>query len=56
MLQKETHVESKHILQRPKYLIIIVNRFSNTNDKIIKNRSITPLDLNIMLGPYKFNP
>ena len=25
------------------------------DDKIIKNRSLLPLDLNIMLGLYKFN-
>ena len=49
------HVESKHILQPPKYLIIIVNRFSDMNNKIMKNRNSIPLDLNFILGPYKFS-
>ena len=49
------YVESKHILQPPKYLSIIVNRFSYINNKIIKNRSFIPLYKNIMPGPYKFN-
>ena len=54
--KKDTwHVEFKHILQPTKYLIIIVNRFSYTNNTIIKNRCPVPVDLNIMLGPYKFN-
>ena len=49
------HVESKHILQPAKHLIIIVNRFNYMNNKVIKNRSLTFPDLNIMLGPYKYN-
>ena len=54
--KKDTlHVEFKHILQPPIYVIIIVNRFNYISNKIIKNRSLIPLDLNIVLGPYKFN-
>ena len=30
------HVESKHILQHPKYLSIIVNRFNFINNKILR--------------------
>ena len=53
--KKDTwHVESKHILQPPKFLITIVNRFNYINNIVTKNRSVIPLDLNIMLGPYKF--
>ena len=54
--KKDTwHVESKHMLQPPKYLNVIVNRFNYINDRIITYRSPIPLDLNIMLGPNKFN-
>ena len=54
--KKDTwHVESKHILQPPKYLIIIVNRFNCMNNSFTKNRNLILLDLNIMLSPYKFD-
>ena len=32
------HIWSKHILQPPKYLIIIVNRIIYSNNRIIKNK------------------
>ena len=48
------HIESKRILQPPKYLIIIVNRINYINNNITKNKSLIPLDLNIILGPFKF--
>ena len=48
------HIESKQILQTPNYLIIIVNRITYSNNRIIKNKSRMPLDLYIKLGPYKF--
>ena len=40
--------------QPPKYLIIIVNRITYSNNRIAKNKSRMPLDLYIKLGPYKF--
>ena len=49
------HRESKQILQPSKYLIIIVNRITYSNNRITKNKSRMPLDLNIKLGPYKFS-
>ena len=49
------HIESKHTLQPPKYITIIVKRFNYINNKITKNRGLILLDLNMMLGPYKFN-
>ena len=53
--RKDTqHIESKHILQPPEYLII-VNRFNYMNNSVTKKRSLIPLDLTIMLGPHKFN-
>ena len=56
MLQKDTwHVEPKHILQPPQYLIAAVNRFNNTNNKFNKNRNLIHVDLNITLGLYTFN-
>ena len=50
------HIESKQILQPSKYLIIIVNRITYSNNKITKNKSHMPLDLYIKLGPYKCSP
>ena len=48
------HIESKQILQPPKYLIISVNRITYSNNMITKNKSRMPLDLYIKLGPYKY--
>ena len=49
------HIESKQILQPPKYLIIIVDRITYSYNRITKNKSRMPLDLYIKLGPYKFS-
>ena len=49
------HIESKFFLQPPKYLIIIVNRITYSNNRITKNKSRIPLDLYIELSPYKFS-
>ena len=49
------HIESKKFLQPPNYLIIIVNRYTYSNNRITKNKSRIPLDLYIKLGPYKFS-
>ena len=49
------HIESKQILQPLKYLIIIVNRITYSNNRITKNKSRMPLDLYIKLGPYKIS-
>ena len=46
------NLEYKRILQPPKYLIFVVNRFKYININATKNRSITPMNL---LGPYRFN-
>ena len=35
-------------------IIIIVNRFNNISNRIIKNRILVPLDLNIILGPLTY--
>ena len=48
------HIESKQILQPPKYLIIIVNRITYSTNRITKYKSHMPLDLYIKLGPYYF--
>ena len=48
------HVESNYILQHPKYLLLIVNRFRHTND-ITKDRCSIPMDATVMLGALKFN-
>ena len=49
------HIESKQILQPPKYLIIIVNRITYSNNRITKNKSRMPLYLYIKGDPYKFS-
>ena len=48
------HIEWKQILQPPKYLIIIVNRITHSNNRITKNTTRMPLDRYIQLGPYNF--
>ena len=48
------HVESNHILQPPKYLLLIVNRFRYTNNNVIKDRCSIPMDTAVMLGPLTF--
>ena len=48
-------VESGYILQPPKYLLLLVNRFRYLNNNIIKDRCPIPLDATVMLGPLKFN-
>ena len=49
------HVESNHILQPPKYLIVIVKRFTYINNIIHKDRCSIPMDMTVMLGPHKFS-
>ena len=48
-------MESKQMLQPPKYLIIIVNRITYLSNRITKNKSRMPLDLYIKLGHYQFS-
>ena len=50
------HVESNYILQPPKYLLLIVNRFIYTNNNVTKDRCSIPKDTTLMLGPHKFSP
>ena len=45
------HVESSYILQTPKYLLLIVNRFRYTNNNVTKDRCSIPMDTIVMLGP-----
>ena len=48
-------ISTVYLLQPPKYLIIIVNRITYSNNRITKNKGRMPLDLYIKLGPYKFS-
>ena len=48
------HGESKHHLQTLKYLVL-VNWFNYIYVNGTLDRNLIPLDLNIILGPYKFN-
>ena len=45
-------VESKHLMRTPTYVNITLNIFNYINNIIM---SLIPLDLNIILGPYKLS-
>ena len=49
------HIETKRILQPPKYLILIVNRITYSNNWITKNQRRMTLDLYIERCLYKFS-
>ena len=49
------HVESKYLLQPPKYLIIVVNRFRYINNNFTKDRCSIPLDMTVVLGLHWFS-
>ena len=42
------HVETNYILQPPKYLIIVVNRFRYINNYFTKDRCSTPMDMTVV--------
>ena len=50
------HVESNHILQPPKYLIIVVDWFRYINNNFTKDRCSIPMDMTVALGLHKFSP
>ena len=49
------HVESNYILQPPKYLIIVVNRFRYINNNFSKDRCSIPMDMTVVLGLHEFS-
>ena len=49
------HVESSHILQPPKYLLLFVNRLRYINNTVTKDRFPIPMDTTGRLGPLKFS-
>ena len=49
------NVESNYILQLPKYLIIVVNRFRYINNNFTKDRCSIPMDMTVVLGLHKFS-
>ena len=49
------HVESSYILQPPKYLFLLVNRFRYINNNFTKDRYPIPMDTTVRLGPLKFS-
>ena len=49
------HVESDYILQLPKYLVIVVNRFGYVNNNFTKDRCSIPMDMIVVLGLHKFS-
>ena len=56
ILEKNTwHVESDYILQPPKYLIIVVNRFRYINNNFTTDRCSIPMDMTVVLGLHKFS-
>ena len=48
------HVEYNYVLQPPKYLIIVVNRFRYINNNFTKVRCSVPMDMTVVLGLHKF--
>ena len=48
------HVESNHILQPPKYLIIVVNRFRYINN-FTKDKCSIPMDMTAVLSLHKLS-
>ena len=48
------HVESNYILQLPKYLIVVVNRF-RYSDNFTKDRCSIPMDMTVVLGLHEFS-
>ena len=55
-LMKNTwHIESNYLLQPPKYLIIVVNRFRYINNNFTKDRCSIPMDTTVVLGLHKFS-
>ena len=49
------HVESNYLLQLPKYLIIVVNRFRYIKNNFTKDRCSIPMDMTVVLGLHKFS-
>ena len=49
------HVESNYLLQPPKYLIIVVNRFRYIDNNFTKDRFSIPMDMTVVLGLHKFS-
>ena len=49
------HVESKYLLQPPRYFIIVVNRFRYINNDFTKDRCSIPMDMTVVLGLHKFS-
>ena len=48
-------LESNYILQPPKYLIIVVNRFRYINNNFTKHTCSIPMDMTVVLGLHKFS-
>ena len=49
------HVESRYILQPPKYPLLFVNRFRYIDNNVTKDRCSIPIDTTVRLGPLKFS-
>ena len=49
------HDEYNYLLQPPKYLIIVANRFRYINNIFTKERCSIPMDMTVVLGLHKFS-
>ena len=49
------NVDSNYILQPPKYLIVVVNRFLYIINNFTKYRCSIPMDMTVVLGLHKFS-
>ena len=55
-IKKDTwHFESNYILQPPKHLVLVVDRFRYINNNFTKDRCSIPMDMIVVLGLYKFS-
>ena len=48
-------VKSNYLLQSPKYLIIVLNRFRYINNNFTKDKCSIPMDMTVVLGLHKFS-
>ena len=47
------HIKSNYLLQPPKYLIFIFNRFRDINNNFTNDRCSIPMDMTVVLGLHK---
>ena len=54
-VQIRTYMYISYIVQRPKYLIVVVNRFRYINNNFSKEMCSIPMDMTVVHGLHKFS-